>query len=277
MMTIKEATTYYEVVAATQKAHSWKYWLRTINREWAERDITSITTGDVNAFIARRRQEGKAEATIKSQLNTIRQLFHVANDHGVECEYPKRVARIVVNNDRCRAFEGDEEQRLRRVMHPKDFLIVELGFSTGMRGAEMWNVEKRDVNLTQGFIHIRDGKGGFSRRVPIGKTSRKVLKALLEQSKNSRYLINPEGFEGFSVRKSMMEAWKARVFRPACRAAKIDARFHDLTRHEFATRVVRMGKSLYVVQRALGHASPNMTMRYSHLSDRDLKDAVATL
>lgn len=273
-MTILEASELYEVVAATQKAHSWKSWLKVIRAEMGGKEIQTLTTGDVNLFIARRRKEGKAEATIKSQLNTLRQLFYVANDHGIQCAWPSRIAKVVVNNDRCRFFEGDEEQRLRRAMTAKDFLVVELGYSTGLRGKEMWELERTDIDLGQGFIHVRDGKGGFARRVPIGKTSRKVLKQLLEKTVN-KYVVNPTGFENYACRKVAMAAWKERVFRPACRAAGIDARFHDLTRHEFATRVVRAGKSLYVVQRALGHSTPVMTQRYSHLSDKDLKDAVA--
>lgn len=276
-ITINETIELYREVAVTQKGHSWKTWLKIISAELGRRAITTITTGDVNAFIARRRLEGKANATIKSQINTLRQLFHAANDHGILCAWPSRTAKVVVNNDRCRFFQEGEETRLRAAMSKEDFRIVELGFSTGLRGIEMWLLEKKDVDVVRGFLHVRDGKGGFSRRVPIGKTARKVLTEMLKLEVN-KYVVNPKGFENYTIRKAAMAAWKERVFRPACRAAGIiDARFHDLTRHEFATRVVRMGKSLYVVQRALGHANPAMTQRYSHLSDRDLKDAVAAL
>jgi len=275
-MKVSQAIELYRVVAATQKAHSWKTWLKIIGSEVGDREISSITTGDVNAFIARRRASGHANATIKSQINTFRQLFYTAKDHGVQCAWPERVAKVVVNNDRCVFFQGNEESRLRAAMSKADFRIVELGFSTGLRGFEMWLLEKRDIDLAQGFIHVRDGKGGFSRRVPIGKTARKALVEMMANKVN-KYVVNPPGYEHYEKRNRCMAAWKERVFRPACRAAGIDAHFHDLTRHEFATRVVRQGKSLYVVQRALGHANPVMTQRYSHLSDRDLKDAVASI
>jgi site-specific recombinase XerD len=48
-----------------------------------------------------------------------------------------------------------------------------------------------------------------------------------------------------------------------------DVRMHDL-RHSFASFLVSAGCSLYEVQKILGHASVNMTQRYSHLSQHSL-------
>ena len=44
---------------------------------------------------------------------------------------------------------------------------------------------------------------------------------------------------------------------------------HDL-RHSFASFLVNAGCSLYEVQKILGHASFNMTQRYSYLSQHSL-------
>jgi site-specific recombinase XerD len=48
---------------------------------------------------------------------------------------------------------------------------------------------------------------------------------------------------------------------------------HDL-RHSFASFLVNSGRSLYEVQRLLGHHDPKVTMRYAHLSPAGLLDAV---
>jgi integrase len=42
-------------------------------------------------------------------------------------------------------------------------------------------------------------------------------------------------------------------------------RVHDL-RHTFASHAVMAGIPLHVVQRWLGHSTPQLTMRYAHLS-----------
>jgi len=53
-------------------------------------------------------------------------------------------------------------------------------------------------------------------------------------------------------------------------------RFHDL-RHTFASRLAQRGASLKAIQDLLGHADLKMTMRYAHLAQNDLRDAVSVL
>ena len=52
-----------------------------------------------------------------------------------------------------------------------------------------------------------------------------------------------------------------------------DFRFHDL-RHTFASHLVMAGVDIRTVQELMGHKDIRMTMRYSHLSDAHLKEAV---
>jgi site-specific recombinase XerD len=51
---------------------------------------------------------------------------------------------------------------------------------------------------------------------------------------------------------------------------------HSL-RHTFASRLVKAGVNLAVVQKLLGHSSIVVTMRYSHLDMVDLQSAVARI
>ena len=49
-------------------------------------------------------------------------------------------------------------------------------------------------------------------------------------------------------------------------------RLHDL-RHQYASFLVNSGRTLYEVQKILGHSSHAVTERYAHLSSRSLMDA----
>lgn len=51
-----------------------------------------------------------------------------------------------------------------------------------------------------------------------------------------------------------------------------DLRLHDL-RHSYASFLVNAGRSLYEVQRLLGHQDPKVTMRYAHLSQCAMVEA----
>ena len=56
------------------------------------------------------------------------------------------------------------------------------------------------------------------------------------------------------------------------KAGLADVRIHDL-RHSFASFLVNAGRSLYEVQKILGHTQVKTTQRYAHLSQGTLLDA----
>ena len=63
-------------------------------------------------------------------------------------------------------------------------------------------------------------------------------------------------------------------FYSACLKLELkDFHIHDL-RHVFASKMVMNGTSLYITGELLGHKTPNMTKRYSHLIPETLKKAV---
>jgi integrase len=62
-----------------------------------------------------------------------------------------------------------------------------------------------------------------------------------------------------------------------CRECGIEGVKLHTCRHTCASRLVQAGVDLYRVQRWLGHSSPTLTMRYSHLRDDDLADAAVAL
>ena len=51
-----------------------------------------------------------------------------------------------------------------------------------------------------------------------------------------------------------------------------DVRLHDL-RHTVASQAVARGVALPTVARMLGHSDPTMTLRYAHVSDREVEAA----
>lgn len=59
------------------------------------------------------------------------------------------------------------------------------------------------------------------------------------------------------------------------RAGMADVRMHDL-RHSFASFLINGGRSLYEVQKILGHTQVKTTQRYAHLSHDSLVAAANT-
>lgn len=74
-----------------------------------------------------------------------------------------------------------------------------------------------------------------------------------------------------------------RVFIPALegdeakKEAKIEGVVWHSLRHTFASRLVMAGVDLRTVQELMGHKTIEMTLRYSHLSQSHLNEAVLRL
>ncbi|WP_279387966.1 tyrosine-type recombinase/integrase [Thiobaca trueperi] len=112
-------------------------------------------------------------------------------------------------------------------------------------------------------MFLPDTKSSKSRHVVLNPAA---LALLREQP---RLEGNPYVFPGRVAGQALNNPIKG--FQRILTAAGIEnLRIHDL-RHSFASLAVNAGATLYQVQHLLGHASPQTTQRYAHLSDEALR------
>jgi hypothetical protein len=127
--------------------------------------------------------------------------------------------------------------------------------------------------VIQGFSNIRyldkeDGvESGKARHVPISDALQLLLDSIPKRCEwvfaNSK---TPKLFTSFYY------SWDT----ARSQAGLADVRVHDL-RHSFASFLVNNGRSLYEVQRILGHTQIKTTQRYAHLDQESLLSAVNTV
>ena len=146
-------------------------------------------------------------------------------------------------------------------------------YSTGMRRAELCNLKVENIDSKRMLIHIRHGKGGRDRSVPLSPQLLETLRAYYRWMKPKTYLF-PGTHRNWRVDKPIT----ARVLWGACREAAeragIDKPVHPhLLRHSFATHLLEQGADLPTLQALLGHADLKATSIYLHLSERHLKAA----
>ena len=108
-------------------------------------------------------------------------------------------------------------------------------------------------------------KSGKARYVPISDGLIKLLEMVPRQSGTDYLFVNPKTGKRIV---NFFAAWDT----ARNRAGLADVRVHDL-RHSFASFLVNSGRSLYEVQRILGHTQIQTTQRYAHLSQESLLSA----
>jgi site-specific recombinase XerD len=143
-------------------------------------------------------------------------------------------------------------------------------YSTGMRRAEMCRLKVSDVDSKRMVIHIRQGKGGRDRDVPLSAKLLEEFRVYWRWMKPKTYL-----FPG------TVKNWRADV--PvttkapwaACRevAARAGITKHvspHTLRHSYASHLLEAGADLRTIQILLGHAKLEHTLVYLHLSHKHL-------
>ena len=155
----------------------------------------------------------------------------------------------------------------------RDKAMLELLYCTGIRRAELTNLNVDDVYFDREIIYIRQGKGSKDRLVPV---SRRVLEYIEQYINTARKVwvkdqsqtlflshrgnkLENSGF-GLFVKRYMIRAGIEKTV--AC----------HLLRHSMATHMLEGECSLRYVQEMLGHSRISSTQVYTHVSMTKLKE-----
>jgi integrase len=253
--------------------------------------ITDITGDDVARLVAWRRghvrRDGKliSNFAVNDTIEQLRKLFVRAKTWGgrFDREPIWRDHFLPEPQERVRELVGDEGDRLAAATRDDYAAFFAFVRASGLRLEECllrWPEVDWDARQIR-----KHGKGARLVTVPITSTIRSILWPLLghhpefvftyvaqrnidKTVKGKRYQLKageryPLTYSGVST------AWR----RLRKRAGVIDFRFHDF-RHDFGTKLLRGTGNLRLTQRALNHRSIKSTLRYAHVLDEEVAEAL---
>jgi integrase/recombinase XerC len=153
----------------------------------------------------------------------------------------------------------------------RDYLILEILYSTGMRRSEVIGLKWIDVDFENHHCRIK-GKGNKVRLVPFGKSLKATLlnyQTLLEETfpenENGLILLTDKGqpmYPKFVYNK---------VTHYLSLITTSKKKSPHVLRHSFATHLANNGADLNAIKELLGHASLAATQVYTHNSIEQLK------
>ena len=234
--------------------------------------LRSITSADAESFIKHRLQSGANPATVNRELTVLKHMIARA----LEWEYlgSNRLANVKQLKEspgRTRFLSPDEIGRLLEAcnaentesllarVYLKPFVIVAL--NTGMRRNEILGLTRGTIDWQNRMVTLGMTKNGDSRHVYLNAAAFDALRGLPARLDTDR--LFPFGPNQLSM-----------AFRRAVKRAGIeDFRLHD-ARHKFASYQAMAGTQGRGLQALLGHKDGRMTIRYGHLSDAYLREAV---
>jgi len=260
--------------------------------DWQRRPTSSRgTKAKVVALAAR----GPAPATMNRRVAAVRALFEFAVTVGVRPHSPVPSARRssglraprrgLLGHLPSRRQRGggrlvQQPRRLPESLEPADVAAFLADLSThrdraivlamllgGLRAAEVRGLRLADVDLGLRRLRVL-GKGGRERLVPVDRAFFTELTSYL-RAERPPGCATPECFvvlRGPTTGGALTEAGLRRIFRThRARSGATRVRPHRL-RHTYGTELAAAGIDLLVLRELMGHARPETTAGYVHLS-----------
>lgn len=249
-------------------------------------EVRTAEAEDLIAWIAQRRNEGRAPASVTRGAVAVRALYRflleeslAASDPMAEVEVPRVPAGLP------KALSETDVQRLLEAVIGDDALarrdraILEVLYGTGIRVSELAGISMHDLDLTDASLRVL-GKGRKERVVPLGRVAHASLVHWLEAPGRPTLVPDrPQRRDDEAAvflgqrgnRLTRKGAWG--VVRRHGIAAGIGSQLTPhVLRHSCATHLLEHGADIRIVQELLGHASLSTTQVYTKVSRSRLFD-----
>jgi site-specific recombinase XerD len=158
----------------------------------------------------------------------------------------------------------------------RDRAILETLFSTGMRIAELVNLNRDQIRIKPDVDELEIsiiGKGGRVRPVYFSKRALRWLKKYLQTrlDKDKALFINYRAKKGAERRLTARYIEKSIKKYAIVAGIPLNTTPHVM-RHSFATDLLAQGVDLRTIQEFLGHKNIAATQIYAHVTSKQLKE-----
>jgi site-specific recombinase XerD len=189
-------------------------------------------------------------------------------DYIARLPYGRRPRRLPVVLDRQEVLE-----LLSCIRFRKHRLVLTTMYATGMRSGEAVHLRVADIDSRRMTILVARGKGNKQRLVPLTRTLLGELRAWWREHRNPVWLFPGARPDHPLTTSNIQRACQKAVAQAGLKKA---AKPHSL-RHTFATELLEADVNLLTIQKILGHASLQMTTRYTHVRRDHLQTACQVL
>ncbi|MBT4285746.1 MAG: tyrosine-type recombinase/integrase [Deltaproteobacteria bacterium] len=236
--------------------------------------LSSITTRDLQKYQTKIKVRN-SPSTSNRHMTVLIRMFNLAVQwqflekspcNGSIKKYNEPTRERYLDNDEIKRFLSalDEANQSSVSVH-----VIRMLLYSGLRTAEVTKMKWENLNFTAGTLSIPENKSGKPRTVVLNQLAMNTVKKMLDFKIND-YVFPGKGPKGHIISPR-------RVFLKIKEKAGIEGICAHSLRHTFASICVNSGENLYSVQKLLGHHSSQMTQRYAHLGDKELRAATESV
>ena len=255
--------------------HLFRNWIKPVVGEKALKDISAF---DCERIKKQMRGAEKSERTVEYALAVLRQVFTVAGKLKLyagpnplrEVDKPK------FDNRKQRFLTKEETTLLMDELKTRSrqlYQIAMISLHAGLRFGEIAGLAWQDIDMGRGLFLLRDTKNAESRFAFMTEALKQEIMTMTPGGPSELVFKDKTGGKIQSVSATFDRVVESLGLNTGITDRRMKFTFHNL-RHSFASNLVSIGIDLFRVQQLLGHKTPKMTLRYSHMRPDDLRSAI---
>lgn len=251
--------------------------------------LKSVTQDDIYQFLFYTNQERNNHWAARARkLASIRSLYrylvskrhYLTENPTADVDSPKvqkALPKVLSLDEALRLLEAARTD-ITAPHHVRDYAILTLFLNCGMRVSELVGIDLTDLDDSLQSLRVT-GKGSKERVVYLNEACRVALTDYLRIRTSDRYADLGEKALFLSQRnvRISVKMVQAMVYRYLARAG-LSAKHYSVhkLRHTAATLMYQTGKvDVRVLKDILGHEQLNTTQIYTHVSSRDMENAMS--
>ena len=236
------------------------YFLRTVNKE-----VTILTTDDVDAFLTEKRLGGLAPQTYNHYLSSIRFFYKRIlkmnwDDEDIPRMKPDHSLPTVLSRNEMQSI-------IDHTPNLKHKAIIATMYSSGLRVSEVVHLHYDDISRTNKTIHVRESKSRRDRYTILSDRNLDLLTEYWCKCGKPRGILFPSSWTGTYLDKNSINQY---FKKSASRAGITKHVSSHCCRHSFASHLFESGVDIKYIQALLGHVDPKSTEVYIHVSNKVL-------
>ena len=254
---------------------------------FATAPVESVTTANINEYIADRRKMGMSNGTINREIALLRAMFALGTKQTPLMvdripAFPKRLIepparKGFVTDKECAVLAANAKQLWLRA-------LIAAAYSFGFRKGELLNLRVRQVDLLERMIVLEEGttKNREARKVFMTEDVYQLMRECLRGKKpdgfvftreNSARVVDPrDEWYSLCVSSGLGKFESAKRKNGQEYQRYIGLNLHDFRRSAIRN-MTRRGVNDTTAMKISGHKTRSVFMRYNIVDDRDLADA----
>ena len=241
--------------------------------------LDKVSNKTIKSYMYFLTKKGNTRRTIARKLSSLKTFYKYLRKNELSEEDPfaliekqhisKRLPEVLSINEIVELMEIEIADK--DYLNNRNYLIVRILFSTGVRVSELTNIKLEHIDFNEGYLKVR-GKGDKDRIVFFDEDTRNILYDFLQnywpmfKKEETNYIFLNKFGNKISERSVEL------ILQEKGRKMKSPKEIYPhMLRHSYASSLLESGADLRVIQELLGHTSLQATQVYTSLSNQKLQ------